>query len=234
MGDRRILLAAPVFGGARLAAFSSLLYSGSKRAVDIILSAGIVAICLPLIAIIAIAVKAESRGPVFFRQRRVGRDGVPFEMLKFRSMSCHAEHASAALAKASQEGPVFKLQSDPRVTRVGRLLRRASLDELPQFINVLLGQMSLVGPRPLPLADIETWLARQGADLPEELTEWLTLRHAVRPGLSGLWQVRGRSLLPFEKWIRYDLDYVRAQGWKLDLEILALTPVVVLLGKGAV
>lgn len=232
MSDRTSLLAAPRCVGACLEALSSQFYSASKRLVDILLSAAVLLICLPLLAVLAVAVRLESAGPVLFRQQRVGRNGAPFWMLKFRSMSRRAEHARAALGQ--QEGPVFKLQDDARVTRLGRWLRRTSLDELPQLINVLRGEMSLVGPRPLPVRDVQAWLSREEGDHSGEATEWLVLRHTVRPGLSGLWQVRGRSLLPFEEWVRYDLHYVRRRGWRLDLEILALTPLVVLLGEGAV
>jgi lipopolysaccharide/colanic/teichoic acid biosynthesis glycosyltransferase len=232
MSDRTSLLSAPGAFGARSETLSSQLYSASKRVVDITVSVAVLLLFLPLLALLAVAVKLESAGPVFFRQQRVGRDGVPFWMLKFRSMSSSSRRAPAPLHP--REGPVFKLRGDPRVTRLGRALRRTSLDELPQFLNVLLGQMSLVGPRPLPVKDVEAWLAQEGGEHSEEAAEWLMLRQTVRPGLSGLWQVRGRSALPFEQWIRYDVQYVRERGWRLELQILALTPLVVLLGRGAV
>ncbi len=208
------------------------LYAVTKRSLDVIASTAILLLCLPLIAVTAIAVMLESSGPVLFRQARVGRHGVRFHMLKFRSMFCDAELARAALGRERQ-GPVFKLRGDPRITRVGRFLRRTSLDELPQFLNVILGHMSLVGPRPLPAKDIDEWETRVNQDGLEQIAEWLRSRHSVRPGISGLWQVRGRSLLPFEDWVHYDMEYVRCRGWALDLKILALTPVVTLLGWGA-
>ncbi len=193
-----------------------------KRVLD--LGVGSVAFLLaaPLIALAAIAIKADSRGPVFHRAVRVGRGGRKFIFLKLRSMQVGAEELRGLLLHLNQaEGPAFKLHNDPRVTRVGRLLRKLSLDELPQLLHVLQGHMSLVGPRP---------------PFPEEVERyepWMLRRLSVRPGLTCLWQVRGRSDLGFTEWMRLDLEYVDRLSLGLDLEILARTIPAVLSAKGA-
>lgn len=193
-----------------------------KRVLD--LGVGSVAFLLaaPLIALAAIAIKADSRGPVFHRAVRVGRGGRKFTFLKLRSMQVGAEELRGLLLHLNQaEGPAFKLHNDPRVTRVGRLLRKLSLDELPQLLHVLQGHMSLVGPRP---------------PFPEEVERyepWMLRRLSVRPGLTCLWQVRGRSDLGFTEWMRLDLEYVDRLSLGLDLEILARTIPAVLSAKGA-
>jgi lipopolysaccharide/colanic/teichoic acid biosynthesis glycosyltransferase len=193
-----------------------------KRVLD--LGVGSVAFLLaaPLIAIAAIAIKADSRGPVFHRAVRVGRGGRKFTFLKLRSMQVGAEELRGLLLHLNQaQGPAFKLHNDPRVTRVGRLLRKLSLDELPQLLHVLQGHMSLVGPRP---------------PFPEEVERyepWMLRRLSVRPGLTCLWQVRGRSDLGFTEWMRLDLEYVDRLSLGLDLEILARTIPAVLSAKGA-
>jgi lipopolysaccharide/colanic/teichoic acid biosynthesis glycosyltransferase len=176
----------------------------------------------PLLAALALLIKLTSRGPVFFRQERAGRGGRPFLLLKFRSMREDAELRRRELAHLSEmQGPVFKMRRDPRITWLGRILRRSSLDELPQLLNVLRGEMSLVGPRPLPLDE--------AAHLPPRLQQ----RHAVRPGLTGLWQVSGRNDLPFARMMELDLAYVgRASLW-LDVRILTRTIPAVLTGRGA-
>jgi lipopolysaccharide/colanic/teichoic acid biosynthesis glycosyltransferase len=209
-------------------------YSSIKRAVDAVVSFIVLLLCLPLFAAIAAAIKLDSAGTVLFLQDRVGWEGVPFRMLKFRSMRMDAEAGRAALRKENGNGPVFKLHDDPRVTRVGRFLRRTSLDELPQFINVLLGHMSLVGPRPLPKADTHDYDLLPPDLSPELVAEWLAVRQTVRPGISGLWQVNGRSLLTLQDWVRYDLEYARGQSLLMDLRVLVMTPVAVFLGRGAV
>jgi lipopolysaccharide/colanic/teichoic acid biosynthesis glycosyltransferase len=193
-----------------------------KRALDVTGAAvGLIAL-LPVFAVIAAAIKLTSRGPVFFRQPRSGRGGVPFVMYKFRTMVDGAEARRAdLLALNEQDGPAFKLRSDPRVTKIGRFLRRTSLDELPQLFNVLLGHMSLVGPRPLPCNETracETW-HRQRLD--------------VTPGLTCIWQVRGRSQVSFADWVRMDVQYIRSQSLTQDLKLLMLTMPAVVGGKGA-
>jgi lipopolysaccharide/colanic/teichoic acid biosynthesis glycosyltransferase len=172
---------------------------------------------------VAAAIKATSAGPVLFRQERFGLNRRRFVMLKFRTMVHDAERLQAALEEQNEaEGPVFKIALDPRITPLGRILRRTSIDELPQLFNVLNGEMSLVGPRPLPSRDVSR-IAR-ASDM---------RRFSVRPGITGLWQVSGRASLDFEKWIRLDLSYI--DGWSLflDIAILARTVPAVVRGTGA-
>jgi exopolysaccharide biosynthesis polyprenyl glycosylphosphotransferase len=193
-----------------------------KRAIDLLLTATGVVTLSPLMLAIAIAIKLDSPGPVFYRQPRVGKDGRAFMMYKFRSMCPDAERRLAELrAHNEATGPLFKIRRDPRITRVGKILRRWSLDELPQLFNVLRGEMSLVGPRPpLPaeLADYE---------------DWQVGRLRATPGLTGLWQVSGRSEVPFHDMVRLDLHYIRNWSIGLDLEILARTIPAVLTNRGA-
>lgn len=197
-------------------------YRLAKRALDLALATLVLLALSWAFAILAILVKLTSRGPVFFRQLRMGRGGKPFTILKFRSMRADAPAARGPLAARNvMAGPVFKARDDPRATPLGRFLRRSSLDELPQLLNVLLGQMSLVGPRPLPLDE-----ARH---LPPEVQR----RHSVLPGLTGLWQVRGRNNLPYAEMMRLDLEYVDHCSLWLDLRILLATIPAVLTGRGA-
>lgn len=196
----------------------------AKRGLDIVLSATALVVLLPVLALIAIAIKLDTRGPVIFSQKRAGRGARPFQLLKFRSMYRFADEQKGAYADAneSDDGVMFKIKQDPRVTRVGRTLRRTSLDELPQLVNVLVGSMSLVGPRPL---------------IPTEAEHAAQTFHArrldLRPGITGLWQVSGRSDLPFDEMARFDYQYVA--GWSLarDVEILLATFPVVMSGRGA-
>jgi exopolysaccharide biosynthesis polyprenyl glycosylphosphotransferase len=193
-----------------------------KRAVDLALS--IIAICAGSVALIAIsiAIKIDSPGPVLYRQRRVGKDGVEFDMLKFRSMRLDAERMLDQLTALNEAtGPLFKMRHDPRVTKVGRILRRCSLDELPQLLNVLSGEMSLVGPRPPLPAEVLRY------------EEWQTARLRARPGMTGLWQVSGRSEVPFNDMVRLDLHYVRNWSLGLDLEIILRTIPAVVANRGA-
>lgn len=193
-----------------------------KRALDltIVLLASLA--LLPLIVVTAIAVKLDSPGPIFFGQTRVGLRGKHFTCYKFRSMSVDAEERKAALmAQNEADGPVFKIQNDPRVTRVGAIIRQLSIDELPQLLNVVKGDMSLVGPRP---------------PLPQEVQKY-TLHQLRRldavPGLTGLQQVSGRSTLDFEQWVRLDLQYIEEQSLRRDIEIMLKTIPTVLLRRGA-
>jgi len=173
-------------------------------------------------AVIALGVKLSSRGPVLFRQERGGLHGRRFWMDKFRTMIAGADKLKTQLAEKNEmSGPVFKVAGDPRVTPVGRWLRRSSLDELPQLLNVLKGEMSLVGPRPLPLSESA---AIKGP---------LRRRFSMKPGMTGLWQASGRSNLDFHDWMRLDLEYVDNWSLRLDLQILLRTIVAVLSGKGA-
>jgi len=193
-----------------------------KRAMDIVGSLLALAVFAPFWLMIAIAVFATSPGPVLYRQRRIGRDGRSFTMYKFRSMHDGAHEDRDNHSQMNEgTGPIFKIRRDPRVTPVGRVLRRTSLDEFPQFVNVLLGQMSMVGPRP---------------PLPEEYVEYGERergRLLVKPGITCSWQVNGRSDLDFETWVELDLDYIRTWTLRRDLALLLRTVPAVLLGRGA-
>lgn len=193
-----------------------------KRALDIALSLSALTLLAPLLALVALAIRVDSAGPVFFTQTRVGKDGKPFRMVKFRSMYVDAAQRRAALlAQSDRAGICFKSRTDPRITRVGRLLRRSSLDELPQILNVLAGQMSLVGPRPA---------------LPEEVAAYPAAameRLSVKPGLTGLWQVSGRADIGFDRMVQMDVAYARSRSILLDVLLIALTVRVVLSGRGA-
>jgi len=194
----------------------------TKRALDISTSAILILVNLPLIVLTAIATKVTSPGPVLFRQDRVGRDGKVFQIFKFRTMAVGADEVKIDLREQNDaDGPLFKLRNDPRVTRFGRFLRATSFDEMPQLLNVLIGQMSLVGPRPFvpnESAGIDGWAAR---------------RFDVRPGMTGLWQISGRSDLPFDELRQLDYAYVASWSFWWDLKILWQTPYSVLSRRGA-
>ena len=178
----------------------------------------------PILLAIAIAIKLDSKGPVFYKQTRIGRDGKPFQFYKFRSMVQDADAMQADLVKETQgEGDwrCWKLQDDPRVTRVGKFIRKFSLDELPQIFNVLLGQMSIVGPRPHIDKEVEMY------------EEWHRLRLNIKPGITGLWQVNGRSDIPFDEMVKYDLYYIESWSLWLDIKTILRTVAAVLRGKGA-
>jgi exopolysaccharide biosynthesis polyprenyl glycosylphosphotransferase len=195
-----------------------------KRVTDLVLTVAGLIVCAPLMAFIAAAIKIDSPGPVFFRQRRVGLGGRDFMMWKFRSMTQAAEgrHATVAHLNAYPDGRLFKLRDDPRVTRVGRLLRRFSLDELPQLFNVLAGEMSLVGPRPPIPLEVGRYEPRH------------FVRLSVVPGLTGPWQVGGRNLITdFEEVVRLEREYIDDWSLRLDLRIMVKTVGVVLSGRGA-
>ena len=194
----------------------------AKRVFDLVLASMIFLVSLPLFVVAVIAIKLDSPGPVFYRQTRIGRDGRPFTMTKFRTMVVDADARKASLLDQNEaDGPLFKIASDPRITRVGRVLRKMSIDELPQLVSVFQGTMSMVGPRPA---------------LPEEVVHWddsLRDRLRVLPGVTGMWQVSGRSDTSFEQYRRLDLYYV--DNWSLahDLRICARTVGIVLTGRGA-
>jgi lipopolysaccharide/colanic/teichoic acid biosynthesis glycosyltransferase len=196
-------------------------YDKAKRALDVAVAVAVGLTILPALAVVAVAIRIDSDGPVLLRQWRSGRNGRPFPLLKFRSMRIGQPPNEALVDLNVMHGPTFKAPDDPRVTRVGRFIRRTSLDEVPQLWNVLRGEMSLVGPRPLVL--------EEDAQLPEHAR----LRAAVRPGMTGAWQVAGRSLVPFDEWMALDLEYVQSRGMRRDLEILARTPHAVLSRRGA-
>jgi exopolysaccharide biosynthesis polyprenyl glycosylphosphotransferase len=193
-----------------------------KRIIDIFVSSCVLLLLSPVLAVVALLIKLGSPGPILFRQERVGLCGRPFHMLKFRSMVVDAEARQRHLMhRNEQAGPVFKIKDDPRVTRVGRVLRRFSIDELPQFINVLRGEMAIVGPRP---------------PLPSEVAKyelWQRRRLSVRPGLTCLWQVSGRNNISFEEWMYLDMRYI--DHWSLieDLKLILKTVPVVVSGRGA-
>jgi lipopolysaccharide/colanic/teichoic acid biosynthesis glycosyltransferase len=218
------------------------LYIRIKRAMDLAIASLALVLLSPLMLVIAILIKLDSPGPVLFAQERVGArltrakdefawDIAHFHMLKFRSMfhnadqSLHEAHVQAfvqgKLTTGGESGSQFKLIRDPRVTRVGRILRRTSLDELPQLINVVRGEMSLVGPRPVPTYEAAHY---EG---------WHKERLSALPGITGLWQVMGRCDLPFEEMVRLDIDYIQSQSIWLDTKILLLTIPAVLNGRGA-
>lgn len=195
-----------------------------KRCMDFVGAVAGVLLLSPVFLAIAIAIRLDSAGPVFFRQERIGLHGKVFQVWKFRTMSTDAAQRQAELEQHNQteDGILFKIKHDPRVTRVGHFLRRTSLDELPQLFNVVLGQMSLVGPRPLPLRDVA------------QFNTWHHIRHQVLPGITGLWQISGRSDIDsFDDAARLDLHYIDHWSLNLDLEILMETCRIVFLGKGA-
>jgi len=206
-----------------------------KRGMDIFGSTLALTLLSPCFLVIAVAIKASSPGPIFFRQSRLGQYGVPFTFLKFRSMHAHSDSqphqefikryiagADAPSAPGTNGSRPYKITDDPRVTRVGRFIRRTSLDEIPQFLNVLRGEMSLVGPRPPIPYEIEAYDIWHRRRLME-----------VRPGITGLWQVKGRSKVCFNDMVRLDLEYARRWSVRLDLKILLQTPRAVLFGGGA-
>jgi lipopolysaccharide/colanic/teichoic acid biosynthesis glycosyltransferase len=209
-------------------------YNYLKRVMDVVGSAGALIVGAPLFLIIALAIRATSKGPVLFRQKRIGQYGTPFDFLKFRSMytgndaSKHKEYVQkliAGKAECHTDGngnAVFKLTKDPRITRVGAILRRTSLDELPQFINVLMGEMSLVGPRPPVPYEVEKYDVWHRRRLLE-----------AKPGITGLWQVSGRCRVKFDDMVRLDLQYARTWSPWVDLKILVRTPAAVVFGDGA-
>jgi len=193
-----------------------------KRPFDVAASALGVAVLSPFFLVLSILIKLDSPGPVLFKQLRVGKDGRQFWFYKFRSMVVNAEEMKNKLMHLNElEGPVFKISDDPRITKVGRFLRRTSLDELPQLLNVLRGDMSLVGPRPPLPGEVENY------------ESWQKERLSVCPGLTCLWQVSGRNHIGFTEWVRLDLEYIRRQSFGLDAKILARTLPAVISRKGA-
>ncbi len=194
-----------------------------KRIFDLVVTSLAMPVVLPVIGLIAIAVKLDSPGPAFFIQERVGLRKHLFPMYKFRSMYEDAEEKMKEIEHLNEaEGPIFKMTNDPRVTKVGKFIRKTSLDELPQLFNVLMGDMSLVGPRPMSIRDVD--LFDKGIQ---------RKRFSVKPGITCLWQVSGRSSLPFSDWLRLDLEYIENWSLWLDLKILLKTIPAVLNSKGA-
>ena len=197
-------------------------YEAIKRLIDITCSFVGILVLSPLFIIIAIIVKFTSKGPVFFSQKRVGRNGKEFDMYKFRSMVVNAEELKEKLAAQNEmSGPMFKMKDDPRVTKVGKFIRKTSLDELPQLWNVLKGDMSLVGPRP---------------SLPKEVAQfedWMYKRLEVKPGLTCYWQVSGRNNIDFEDWMKLDVKYVKERNLWIDIKLICKTVFVLFGDKNA-
>jgi exopolysaccharide biosynthesis polyprenyl glycosylphosphotransferase len=195
---------------------------GMKRLFDILSSAAALWLLMPLFLVVMALIKLSSRGPIFFKQERVGIYGRRFNMLKFRSMVVNAEALKAALARANEmTGPVFKMKHDPRITRIGRFIRKYSIDELPQLINVLRGDMSVVGPRPPVPQEVEKYEA------------WQRRRLSVRPGLTCIWQVSGRNQISFEEWMVLDMQYIDHWSLAQDMNLIFRTVPVVITGRGA-
>ncbi|MDD5634586.1 MAG: sugar transferase, partial [Candidatus Omnitrophica bacterium] len=193
-----------------------------KRVVDISVSLPALVILSPLIALTGVLIKITSSGPIFFKQRRVTLNGRIFTLYKFRSMYEGAEKDKEALEfRNEMTGPVFKIKDDPRITPLGRFLRKTSIDELPQLFNVLKGDISLVGPRPLPVEEVN------------KFEFWQRRRQSMRSGITCLWQISGRSEVGFEKWMELDLYYIDNWSLGLDFKILLKTIPVVLMGRGA-
>ena len=187
-------------------------YLIAKRITDVILSSCGLILLSPILLVTAIAIKIDSKGPIFFKQMRVGKNGVQFPMYKFRSMVVNAEELKKELEKQNEmSGPMFKIKSDPRITKVGKFIRKTSIDELPQLVNVIKGDMSLVGPRP---------------SLPKEVEQfepWMMERLEVLPGITCFWQVSGRNNIPFKEWMELDVKYVRERNYLLDIKLIFKT-----------
>jgi len=198
-------------------------YMVMTRVIDVTVAVTVLLLTSPLLLLSALVIKLTSRGPVLFKQQRAGFAGDPFEMYKLRTMYNGADDDKGLYLARNEhkDGPCFKMRNDPRVTRVGRILRKLSIDELPQLINVLRGEMALVGPRPLPLNEAKTDTLQQ------------RLRMSVKPGLTCLWQVSGRTEIPYEEWLALDIWYIRHQSLRLDFEILLRTIPAVLSTRGA-
>jgi exopolysaccharide biosynthesis polyprenyl glycosylphosphotransferase len=214
------------FGGLPLLTFSTAprdeLLLFVRRCADVAVSGTLIVLLSPLFLVLSVLIKVTSPGPVLFRQQRCGLHGRPFTFLKFRSMRTDAESMKPQLAPFNEmDGPVFKMRNDPRVTPIGRLIRRTSLDELPQLFNILRGDMSFVGPRPAVFDEVRQY------------EPWQRRRLSMKPGLTCLWQVSGRNELTFEEWMRLDLEYIDNWSLWLDVKIALKTIPAVLLGRGA-
>lgn len=187
-------------------------YEFLKRLMDIICSMSALIVLAPILIVVAILIKIESKGPVIFSQERVGINNKKFKMYKFRSMVVNAEDMKEKLEKQNErKGPMFKIKNDPRITTIGRFIRKTSIDELPQLINILKGEMSIVGPRP---------------SLPKEVIQfepWMLERLKVKPGLTCYWQVQGRDHIEFEDWMRLDVKYVKDRNFLLDIKLIFKT-----------
>ena len=187
-------------------------YEFLKRAVDIICSLIGLLVLMPILVIVVILIRIESKGSIIFSQDRVGKDGIVFKMYKFRSMVVNAEVLKKQLTNENERtGPMFKIKNDPRITKVGRIIRKTSIDELPQLVNILKGQMTIVGPRP---------------SLPDEVKEfkgWMLKRLNVKPGLTCYWQVLGRNDIEFNEWMELDIKYVKERNIIIDVKLILKT-----------
>ena len=193
-----------------------------KRMADVGLSIAALIVLFPVLILIVLGVKLTSKGPVIFKQKRVGLNGDVFNFYKFRSMVANAEDLKSRLANKNEvSGPVFKMKHDPRVTKFGQFMRKHSIDEIPQLINVIRGEMSIVGPRPPVPAEVEKY------------ESWQLRRLSVKPGLTCIWQVSGRSQISFDKWVRMDLQYIDNWSFWLDVKLIAATFSIVFTGRGA-
>jgi len=202
---------------------SNVWHLATKRLIDLFGSTVLLLGLLPVLLIVALLIKLDSTGPVFFTQDRVGLNRRRFRLFKFRTMSERAEELQPDLEHLNEaHGPVFKIRNDPRLTRLGRFLRQFSIDELPQLFNVLRGEMSLVGPRPLPLRDLK-----------RINSQWHKRRFSMKPGVTCLWQINGRSDVSFDDWVVMDLEYIDKWSLGLDIKILLRTIPTVLKGSGA-
>lgn len=200
----------------------SAVYKLIKRLMDVLLSAAALLVLSPVFLITAVVIKCEDRGPVFFVQQRAGKDMKPFSIYKFRSMYVNADEKMAQMMKHNEQtGHAFKIKDDPRITRTGKVIRRFSIDELPQLINIIKGDMSIVGPRPILTFQME------------ECSPYERQRLVVRPGLTCYWQIGGRADVTWEEWVELDLDYIEDMGLWTDLKMILRTVPVVFSGDGA-
>lgn len=201
---------------------TNILYEVIKRIIDIVASFTGLILLSPLILIVSMLIKLESKGEVIFKQKRVGLNGKEFYMYKFRSMVINAEELKEQLESQNEmSGPMFKIKDDPRITKVGKFIRKTSIDELPQLINVIKGDMSLVGPRPSLPKEVE------------KFEQWMMERLEVKPGLTCIWQISGRNNIDFEDWMKLDIKYVRERSFKLDMKLILKTVLVLLGDKNA-
>lgn len=200
----------------------SVAYKLIKRGMDVLLSAVALIVLSPVFLVTAVAIKCEDRGPVFFVQPRAGKDMKPFSMYKFRSMYVNADEKLKEMMKDNEQtGHAFKIKNDPRITRTGRFIRRFSIDELPQLINIMKGDMSIVGPRPILTFQMEA------------CSQYERQRLAVQPGLTCYWQIGGRANVTWEEWVELDLDYIEDMGLWTDLKMIVKTVPAVFRGDGA-
>jgi lipopolysaccharide/colanic/teichoic acid biosynthesis glycosyltransferase len=216
-------------GPKALAIFGS--YAFAKRVLDIVLALGLILFFAPFMLLISIGIRISSPGPILYRQTRIGKDGKPFRMLKFRSMQVvnnpdlHREYVQMLIKQNTDPRAMgkssVKMVGDPRITGVGKYLRKFSLDELPQFFNVLNGEMSMVGPRPPLPYEYEVY------------SDWHKQRMQVAPGITGVWQVKAHNTVPFDDMVKMDIEYIQTMNLWLDLKIMVLTPVEMIRGRGA-